>query len=337
MLKRRIAQALVVLLGAMFFPLCAGADDARPPTRILFGSCNKPWREQPLWKPILANKPDLWIWLGDIIYASTESMAAMKEKYDQQKAKPDYQQLRATCPIVGVWDDNDYGQNDGGKNYPMKSESQKLLLDFLDEPPASPRRKQDGVQTAVTYGPPGMEIKVILLDGRSHRDDPGPNADPLGDEQWRWLERQLIGSSAQIHLIGSGSQVIACEHPFEKWADFPAARQRLLDLIAKTRPRGAVLISGDRHLGEISRLNDSKLGYPLYDVTSSGLTHHVASGWRNFFYDFKKEPNRYRVGDNFLGCNFGMIEVDWGVSPPKVKLQIRDGENAVRVEAVASF
>lgn len=37
--------------------------------RLLFGSCNKQDRPQPLW-PVLKNRPsDVFIWLGDNIYA----------------------------------------------------------------------------------------------------------------------------------------------------------------------------------------------------------------------------------------------------------------------------
>ncbi len=36
-------------------------------TTIAFGSCNKQYEPQPLWKIIVQNEPDLWIGLGDNI------------------------------------------------------------------------------------------------------------------------------------------------------------------------------------------------------------------------------------------------------------------------------
>ena len=36
---------------------------------IAFGSCNNQGKSQEMWKHVVKNKPDLWIWLGDIIYA----------------------------------------------------------------------------------------------------------------------------------------------------------------------------------------------------------------------------------------------------------------------------
>lgn len=322
---------LFVVLGVVLAGLAARADE-RPLTRLAFGSCNKPWREEPLWKPISANHPQVWLWLGDIVYAGGD-LGRLAQLYAAQKAKPDYENLRAQCRILGVWDDNDYGESDGGADFSGKEESQKLLLDFLDEPVDSPRRAQQGVYASYTFGPVGQQVKIILLDGRFHREEPGAGADILGEEQWAWLERQLTDSAAQVHFIGSGSQVIACEHLFEKWGDYPRARQRLFDLLAKTKPPCPVILSGDRHLGEISRLEIPGLPSPLYDVTSSGMTHFAAPAARNFFYNFHQEPNRFRVGEVFCGLNFGTVEIDWSESPPRLVAQIRDQQNLVRCAA----
>lgn len=49
---------------------------------------------------------------------------------------------------VGTWDDHDYGVNDGDSSYVDKRESQRLLLDFLDEHRDSPRHHRDGVYNA---------------------------------------------------------------------------------------------------------------------------------------------------------------------------------------------
>jgi alkaline phosphatase D len=235
--------------------------------------------------------------------------------------------------VVGTWDDHDYGQRDGGKDYAHKAESQRLLLDFLDVPKDDARRSQEGVYSSATFGPPGKRVKIVLLDGRYFRDEPGPDADILGEKQWRWLEGQLAGSDAQVHIIGSGNQVIACGHKYEKWADYPKARARLFALLHKTKPRHVVLLSGDRHFGEISKLDDAALG-AVHDITSSGMTHYAEPTVQNLWHDFANEPNSHRVGKGFAGCNFGLLTIDWSQTEPAVTLQVRDDKNAVRCEAV---
>jgi alkaline phosphatase D len=302
----------------------ASTDQAVPAiARIAFGSCNREWLPQPLWKPILATQPDLWIWLGDNIYADTHDMDVMRQKYAMQRADAGYRRLQASVPVIGVWDDHDYGANNVGKEYPYKAESQQLLLDFLDVPLTDPRRIRQGIYTSYTYGPAGMQVKVLLLDTRYHRDVPHPGGDILGAEQWQWLADELHQSAAQIHLIVSSIQILPEEHSFEKWANFPQARRRLLRLLGETGTPGVILLSGDRHLAEISRLDGGAVGYPLYEITASGLTHSWAKA--------PAESNRYRVGQRWTGLNFGLLVIEWHPNPV-ITLQIRDRQNRVRLE-----
>jgi alkaline phosphatase D len=242
-----------------------------------------------------------------------------------------------------VWDDHDYGKNDAGVEYPKKVESQQILLDFLGVAKDSPRRTQKGVYHSEIYGPVGKRVQIILLDGRYHRSalkrggfDPvfrytpyipvtDPSATLLGEEQWKWLEEQLK-KPAELRLIGSGIQLISEEHPFEKWANIPAEREKLLKLIKETKAEGVVILSGDRHLAELSMLPPAEgPGYPLYDVTSSGL-NQADKNWR------APEKNRHRVASMAYGDNFGMILIDWTAEDPKISLQVRDVEGDITIQ-----
>lgn len=308
-------------------------------TRIAFGSCNRQGEDQPLWRPIRATNPDLWIWLGDNIYADTHDMAAMDSMYAVQNQVPGYRALREETQVIGTWDDHDYGANDAGRSYPKRDSSQALFLDFMDVPDDHPRRERDGVYSAHTFGPPGRQVKIILLDTRYHRDpltrDPNsdqvyyPNAegDILGKEQWAWLERELRVSEAQVHLIGTSIQAVSEQHGWEKWANFPEAHERLFDVIDRTDAPGVVLLSGDRHMAELSR-HDEAIDYPLYDLTSSGLTHYVSPD---------REANRHRVGSFVTALNFGVITIDWEAEPMTVRLEIRDKKNETRLEESISL
>jgi alkaline phosphatase D len=142
----------------------------------------------------------------------------------------------------------------------------------------------------------------------------------LGEAQWAWLERQL-NAPADVRIIGSSIQVLSGEHRFEKWNNFPRERQRLLDLIDRTTGREpVVLLSGDRHTAEISKL-DRPGKLPVYDITASSLNMAGSSAL--------DEPNAYRVGERFQPANFGMIEIDWTGKSPKLSLQLRDVEGKI--------
>jgi alkaline phosphatase D len=303
---------------------------SNPLTVLAFGSCNSQERDQPLWLPILKNKPQLWIWLGDNIYGDTDDMQVMAAKYQKQLAKPNYRKLLATTPIIGTWDDHDFGHDNAGKEYPQKAESQRLFWDFMQEPANSPRRQQDGVYNVHTYGPIGKQVKIILLDSRTHRDSlikqdghyvPNINGDFLGETQWQWLEQELQNSTAQFNIIGNGIQVIQEDSGGEKWANFPAARKRLFDLIARTKARGVILLSGDRHVAELSKISWPGIDYPIYDLTSSGLTHSLGGGLKEGM------PNQYRVGKLHDKLNFGLIRFNWGKEKTTVSLEIKGRHN----------
>lgn len=333
-----IAFVVIFILAAQFYskrtvaPIGDQIDQnpAKPGVfRIAFGSCNKQWKPNYMWKAVINCKPDLWIWLGDSIDAATEDMKYLRSQFEKQKQNPEYTELRKRCPIIGTWDDNDYGMKNGTSDYRKKAESQQLFLDFIDEPKDSPRRKQEGVYASYVYGEPGKRIKVILLDLRYNADGPGPESDILGERQWLWLENELKDIKNDVVLLGSSIQLLSCKHPYEHWGNYPKSRERILQLLTKAKPKFTIILSGDRHLGEISRLDDSGLPYPLYELTSSGLTHHV-----DFFYHLRAfispEKNQSRVGKLFYEKNFSVIDIGLSKTYPTVGLQIRDQENSIQ-------
>lgn len=297
-----------------------------PIKRIAFGSCNRQNRAQPLWSRIVADSPELWIWLGDNIYADTADTSVMRAKYRTQLQNPGYRRLTESCPVIGTWDDHDYGKNNAGKEFTAKRESQQLLLDFLGEPQSSERHQRDGIYTTYSYGPPGQQVRVILLDTRYHREPPGADADVLGTAQWHWLEKILQESTAAVHLVVSSIQVLPEDHSYEKWANFPEARKRLLKTLIKSGAAGVLFLSGDRHLAEISRLRRSDLASPFYEITSSGMTHS--------YWSLETEPNRHRLGSFFNQLNYGIIEFKWHENRVVLRLQIRDqnGKTALQEE-----
>lgn len=331
----------------MFASTLAWTTIAGPPTdlgspihTIAFGSCAHQDKPQPIWRAVLNDAPDLFVFLGDNVYGDTEDMAVLAEKYQQFANIPGFAELRSSVPTVAVWDDHDYGQNDAGYEYPQKEASRRIMLDFWEEPANSPRRtREDGLYTAYTIGPPGKRVQIILLDLRWNRtalndigtiryqlqkapnnlgpyeaiDDPGARL--LGESQWRWLAARLA-EPADLRIIGSSIQLIPEFSGWESWANFPRARERLLALLAQPDTGPAVIISGDTHWSEFSHLHGST-EFPettLWEATSSGLTEE----WKAV------SPNRHRVGGAYAKANYGVLEIDWRPGGPRVQMSIRD-------------
>ena len=320
-------------------------------TRIAFGSCADVDKPQPVWEPILARRNDLFIFLGDNIYADTRDMSVLSAKYAKFAAIPGVARLRSTTPVVAMWDDHDFGENDAGGDYPLKDESRRIFLDFWQEPAGSPRRDRDGVYASYVFGPPGKRVQVILPDLRYNRTaltpmelggtdyetwsrarvaaglnlpgpyvrNPDPKATMLGERQWQWLERQLE-VPAELRLFGSSVQVLADFTGWEAWANFPHDQQRLIDLIRRKNASGVLFLSGDIHYAEMSRL-DVNVPYTLWDLTSSGLTEE----WR------VPTPNANRASDVVADANFGFIDIDWQGPATTLTLGIVDTPGKTRL------
>jgi alkaline phosphatase D len=317
-----------------------GMDTTLCPTVIAFGSCNKLDKPQVMWDAVTANNPSLWVWLGDIIYADTTDMKALAGMYKKLKTTPGYKKMREKTQVMGVYDDHDYGANDACKTFPKKRQSKKCLMDFLDVPMRSPVRAREGAYQSYTFGKGEQTVKVIVLDTRYFRDSlvpdpsksrryfPNTEGDMLGEAQWKWLENELKNSKANLNLLCTSVQVVADDHGHEKWGNFPNCRKRLLSLIVKSQPRNLIILSGDRHMAEISKMDIQGLPYPLYDFTSSGMTH-IRSG--------TSETNRYRVGDMIVKKNFGVLKIGWNGDKPIVTMQVRGLQNEMFQEMVVRY
>ena len=328
LLRRTLAQ---LMAAAALLPGGLSAQARRPLTRIAFGSCAEQADSQPIWDAILAYKPELFIFAGDNVYGdfNTADAGPLRKAYATADAVAGYNKLRDSVSHLAVWDDHDYGLNDGGGDFPYKAVSKDLFLDFWKVPPSDVRRTREGIYDSRIIGPPGMRVQIILLDVRWFRSplkrtdqrgapgkerylpDPDPAKTMLGATQWAWLADELR-KPAELRLLVSSIQVLAEGHGWERWGNFPLERQKLLDTIRDSRVKGVVLLSGDRHIGALYCEVPADMP-PLYEMTSSGI---------NKAFSAAKEPGPNRLGALYAAPNFGVIDVDWWAR--KVTLALRD-------------
>ena len=327
LLRRTLAQ---LMAAAALLP-AGSAGQARPLTRIAFGSCAEQADQQPIWDAILAYKPELFIFAGDNVYGdfNTADAGPLRKAYATANAIAGYNKLRDSVSHLVVWDDHDYGINDGGGDFPHKAVSKDLFLDFWKVPASDVRRTREGIYDSRIIGPPGMRVQIILLDMRWFRSplkltdqrgapgkerylpDPDPTKTMLGETQWAWLADELR-KPAELRLLVSSIQVLAEGHGWERWGNFPLERLKLFDTLRDARAKGVVLLSGDRHIGALYREAPADIP-PLYEVTSSGI---------NKAFSAAKEPGPNRLGALYAAPNFGVVDIDWWAR--KVTLALRD-------------
>ncbi len=302
---------------------------------ISYGSCNNQNLTNSMWSEILKNDPDIFIWGGDIIYSDTYDMKIMKKNYNRQKQDSAYSDFIKRIPVMGTWDDHDYGLNDGGAEYVKKDSVQPIFLDFFDVDTLNYRRKQRGVYYSKLFTIGNNSLNVIVLDTRYFRSnltkDPTgvkryiPNKNNkgtmLGDEQWQWLENELNKSTSNFNIIISSIQFLSYQHGFESWGNMPLEVKKLKNIISNSQAKGVIIISGDRHIAEISKDSILNFDYPLIDFTSSGMTHS--------YTEFTGEENKFRISGVVSQKNFGILKFDFNEN--KVDFEIR-GENNVLFE-----
>ncbi len=320
------------------------------PWRLAFGSCAKQDKPQPIWSAVAAAQPHLFAFLGDNFYGDATTPEMLRAAYAAFGQVDALQRFRREHAHVAIWDDHDYGVDDAGAEYPHKQLSQQLFCDAWGEPADSVRRQRAGVFQSYRLNAAGRTVQLILPDLRFNRSpllaDPAkrtgyermmaaarqgskepipgwymPNPDPsaslLGEAQWQWLDEQL-SQPADLRILGSSVQLAAEGTGWECWWNFPAERLRLLTLLRRRRVEGLIVISGDMHYGELSRLDAPGL-YPIWDLTSSGLTEVWAV----------PTPNARRASAVVAEPNFGLIEIDWQAAA--LTLSIRGVDGGVRL------
>jgi alkaline phosphatase D len=339
---KMLVGALLLTASLSFFANEGFADEGK--FKVAFGSCAYETEAQPIWFDIAKKEPDVFLFIGDNQYADVQyneqgermmgpvtNPTRFKEAYDLVNAKPGYAALKQTTPIMGTWDDHDYGENDGGKDFPLKQESQQAFLDFFEFAKNDPIREQAGIYHSKIFTDNGRTVHIIMLDTRYHRDEldvrQGPRREGfgrykpsddtrkslLGDAQWAWLSAELTKKS-DVKIIVSSIQVVAYEHSWESWGTLPHERDLLYSTIKDTKAENVFFLSGDRHLMEISKdvgQKNHEVPYPIWDFTASGMTQA---------YSPVSEANSFRVSKAVRDTHYGMVEIDWATDLSNTKI-----------------
>jgi alkaline phosphatase D len=247
----------------------------------------------PMWARLKAEKPDFLILSGDQVYVdSFEYVERQKateidiwQRYtDSFRRLPLYHWLDLV-PIFALWDDHDYGTNDGDKNFIGKTPADQIFHAAF------------GGQEIVgvwSQGPQGTSShftafgqKFFMMDDRTFRQ---PNKDQTtqepfghwGQEQHQWL-LQNLSADRNPAWIFNGNQFfngvsLSYKEAFEE--NHPAEFATLLAQLNQLKTP-VVFGSGDIHLSEVMRVPKECLGYETYEFTSSSMHSYTGTGWEN--------------------------------------------------------
>ena len=239
--------------------------------RIAFGSCaDEGDGSASVWRRMEGDEVTALVLLGDTPYIDTTDLARQRSRYRAFAQPADFARLVSHVPVYSTWDDHDFGRNDTDGNLPGKENSRQAVTEYRPNP--SFGENGEGIYTNFRQGP----VEVFLLDARWFARTEGDLSAPtlLGARQWAWLERSLAASTAPFKVLACGMVFNGSVRPFKTdcWGVYPAEYDRLIDLIARVKSQGVVLVSGDVHWSRVIR-HDTKdrLGYDLMEFVTSPI------------------------------------------------------------------
>ncbi len=312
-------------------------DEALPLTRIAVGAMLDPNAPQPVWNAILDKKPQLFIFMGDLLHSNASADAAnntLASAYGMQERNEGFSRLRSVVPVLPVWNSREYG-SDRGTATAAKTDAIASFVSFWHVQPESVRAKHTGFYDAMVFGVAGRRVQIIRLDLSSFRDalllasrpehmmasldDAVPSLDPLpsmlGAEQWKWLEGELK-READLRLIVSSIPILSTAAGSDNWSRLPPERQRLFDLIAAVKANGIVFLTSGDGRGALYRQEDGG-PYTLFELAAGSLNHP-----KELSMD---EIDQARLGPACVKANFGIVEIDWPRQTVRLALSADDG------------
>ncbi|TDI74119.1 MAG: T9SS type A sorting domain-containing protein, partial [Bacteroidetes bacterium] len=332
----------------------------------------------PVFQSIYDRSPTFVALLGDQMYAdydgdinsgpSASVLTGLRAKYDRNFDEY-FQTMSSQTPVVAIWDDHDYGQDNADRTYGYKNETRKV---FKETFPDYPFQVDDG---GLYYQFAVADVDFFVLDTRWYR-SPMQTSDVegktmLGEEQLLWLLTGLKESTAPFKMIFSsvsfndyGGDTSSGRGGFDSWMGYKFERDNILTFIEENQIEGVLVFSGDQHYPSAHILNwetplnsysetDTSIVYSLsdmksavFDFSASPLHYTRASGHRlqdgnqeNPLYSF--EVFRKEWSNRALTSVYGLVEVDTKSDVKSVSVKFfeleSDDSNMVELYRITVF
>lgn len=305
-----------------------------PDVTVLTGSCayiNDPPFDRPgkpygggydIYDAMRRENADLMVWLGDNLYfreADIQSPEGMALRYRATRGFAPLDAFLRSTPQVAIWDDHDYGPNDGDAGFEFKNAALDLFKTYW----ANPTYGVGGVAGVFTKASIA-DADLFLLDDRWWRSadatSPGERGKVMfGPAQMRWLKNALLSSRARFKIVAAGGQLFNDDDAYEGWNQFPQERAEFMGWLQQYRVPGLLFFSGDRHVSELIRYPRPAYGgrndYPLVEFTCSPLNSGPARG--------DADPNR--VPDTLVTQrNYGVLRFSGEGKARTLELSTKD-------------
>jgi len=303
---------------------------------FVFSACFRDkWVPHNIFDYISTLSPTFVALLGDQIYADYDGdinigppnsvVPALRGKY-ARNFDEHFQAMSSKIPIVAIWDDHDYGQDNSDSTYRYKEETKKVFKESL---PIYPFQVED---KGIYYQFKIADVDVFVLDTRWYRspmdEDDNEDKTMLGEEQLEWLLNNLKLSTAPFKIIFSsvsmndyGGDTSTGRDGFDSWMGYKFERNKILSFIQENQIYGVMVFSGDQHYPSGHILN---WNIPLNSVsqTDTSIVYSLSDLERAVF-DFSSSPFHYTRATGHLLIqenqnnplySFEVFRAEWGHS-----------------------
>lgn len=272
-----------------------------------------------MWNDLLSRSPDVLFLIGDNSYADRPTIPGIGttpntlwKRYAETRDLLAVFRTASLVPTLAVWDDHDYGVNDGDRTYRFRNESREIFEAFFP---------QSAIPGVLERGP-GVSSRLVafgqqffLMDDRMFRAPALAKEDEThwGKDQENWLYRNL-GKGSPPAWIMNGDQFFGAYHRFESYERLHPNSFRAFLAQLKKLPTPAVLVSGDRHLAELMAIGEKDVGYKTFELTTSAIHAKV------FPDAWKATPNPRQIAGASGVFNYAIVDSE--AMPGGVKFSV---------------
>ena len=244
---------------------------------------NYPNLPAPVYAQIAADAPSFVMQIGDFDHRNPKTLSSMRTMHRDVRGPAmasgaDFaEHISDAFPLFHMWDDHDYGKNDGDKLFAGRASALLAFQEYFPTPTLP--NPTAGVWHSFSFA----QADFFMLDLRSQRD---PHSDPEGHDksildgdniangQKNWLQAGLLSSTAAWKFVITTVPFNPTVQKKDGWAEYDTERQEILDFITANHIHGVVLISADMHYGG-GIDNGAISGLPEINVPHTNmLAHH---------------------------------------------------------------
>jgi len=224
--------------------------------------------------------PDLFLYLGDTIYADLgSSRATTLDDYRRKyRANRDDAHLRAFLASTSswvMWDDHEVANNFDSRHTRLAT-GRRAFVDYwpIRVTPGQPARLYRSIRW-------GRTAEIFLLDTRQYRSPSrapdGPSKTMLGREQKQWLIDGLRRSDAVVKIVASS--VVLRHHGADSWEGYTTERDEILRVVRDLRVANVIVLSADVHYAAWIRHPEGVFEAVSGPLAASRAQTARAAGW----------------------------------------------------------